>query len=105
MSWESQESREKELLTLERAGGLSMGTGLGGGLQITHTIGTDGEGQYASFVVLSLRNNKDESVSIPISPDWYGTMDQLIGSLRYHAAEAIRITKERQAQAEAARQS
>ena len=95
-SWESQQTREEALLSLDRAGGLSMGTGLAGTIEITHTIGTDGEGTYASYLILGIRNNRDERVEIPLAPGYAGTLDQLIGSLRYHASEVARMNKERQ---------
>ncbi len=96
MAWEHQQERERKVLALERAGGLSMGTGLGGVIRVMHTVGTSGEGQYGSYLILSVENNAGEQVSIPISPAWENTVEQFIGALRHHAEEVVRINQERQ---------
>lgn len=98
-AWTAQQNREEALLALQRGGSLWLGTGLGGALAISHTTGTDGEGQFASFLILTVENNACDSVTIPIAPDWEGTLPALLASLHYHASEARRLTKERQAAA------
>src|SRR3954467_13719459 len=89
-------SRGDKLLQLEEAGGICMGNGLGSTIQITHTLGKEGEGRYGSFVILTIQDDHGNKVSIPFDPTWGGTLDQLIGSLRYHGREADKIRKARQ---------
>jgi hypothetical protein len=96
VSWQEQVERERKLLALDRAGGLWQGTGMGTAVSITHTTGKEGEGLYASYVVLTLENNDGQKVSVPIPADYAGVMDSIIGSLKYHTEEARRLTRERQ---------
>ncbi len=88
-------TRCDELLDLDRAGGTWQGTGLGNAISITHTIGTDGEGKYASFVVLTLEDDHGNKVSVAFDPTWGGVGAAILGSLKYHCDEAAKIRAER----------
>jgi hypothetical protein len=92
----TQDQREAELLSIERAGGLCMGTGLGNGFDITHTIGKSGEGEYGSFVVITAKDTAGREVSVVFDPTWSGVGEQLINSIRYHCNEAANLRAERQ---------
>lgn len=92
------EDRHSEILKIERAGGLSMGFGLGPSLRVTHTIGKSGEGEFASFVVLTIVEYTPSGVKeteLAFDPTYAGNAEQLLGSLRYHCEAASRIREDR----------
>lgn len=91
-----QDTREVDLLAIERAGGLCMGTGLGNGFDVTHTIGKTGEGEFASFVVITAKDTSGREVSVVFNPAYAGVGNELIASIRYHCFEAAKITADRQ---------
>jgi hypothetical protein len=74
--WQEQQAREEAILDEERAGGLWLGTGLGGSIEVSHTLGPE------ALVVISITNNAGPRIEVPIG--WPASVEQLIASLGYH---------------------